>query len=354
MTARLKGYLVAIAAVAAATFVCFAIYPVFGLTNLVMVYLLATLLVATQGHRGPAALSSILSVLAFDFSFVPPRFSFTISDMQYVWTFVVMFITAMVISHLTIRMREEGHVARQEKERSIWLMEKAKKAEIEAESERLRSSLLSSVSHDLRTPLAAILGSASALVEKPAIRKDTVSTELLENIQSETERLSHLVQNILDATRLEAGKAQLRKERYPLEEIVGDVLERLKTTLKNREVVVTIPETMPAIPMDGLLIEQLLINLLENAVRHAPASSRIDISAQVKGNQLEVSVADQGPGLKADELEKVFDKFYHSPESPGAGLGLMICRAIADAHGGRIWAANRPEGGAVFTFRLPI
>src|SRR5579864_8484627 len=159
---RWREYGFAVVAVAVCTAICFAIFPRFELTNLVMVYLLGTLAVAARGRRGPAALSAALGVLCFDFFFVPPRYTLSVSDAQYVWTFAVMFTVAMIISHLTIRLREEAEAARQEEQRSAWLMEKAKKAEIEAESERMRSSLLSSVSHDFRTPLTAIVGSVSA------------------------------------------------------------------------------------------------------------------------------------------------------------------------------------------------
>src|SRR5579864_549282 len=162
---RYQEYGFAAGAVATATVVCFGMFRHFELTNLVMVYLLGTVAVATRGHRGPAAFSSILSVLAFDFFFVPPRFTFAVSDAQYIWTFLVMFTAAMIISHLTIRLQEEAEAARQGEQRTAWLMEKAKKAEIEAATERMRSALLSSVSHDFRTPLAAILGSAGALLE---------------------------------------------------------------------------------------------------------------------------------------------------------------------------------------------
>ncbi len=348
-----RGYWVSGAITTAATAVCFLIFPFFDLANLVMVYLLGTLWVATRGERGPAATSAIANILCFDFFFVPPRFTFNVNDVQYVWTFVVMFITAMVISHLTIRMREEAQSVRQGEQRSAWLMEKAKKAEIDAEGERMRSSLLSSVSHDLRTPLAAILGSASALAEQDAFKKNPASRELLDNIQNETERLSHLVQNLLDATRLEAGNVQLKKERFPLEEVVGGALERVQKLLKGRNIVVQIPAMLPPIPMDGVLIEQVLINLFENAVRHAPVGN-IELSAAVAGTVVTVSISDHGKGLGEDELERVFEKFYHNPSSPGSGLGLTICRAVINAHGGTIQAANRPDGGAVFTFTLPL
>jgi two-component system sensor histidine kinase KdpD len=176
----------------------------------------------------------------------------------------------------------------------------------------------------------------------------------LENIQSEGERLSHLVQNLLESTRLESGAVRLEKEKYPLEEVVGSTLERLGKSLQGRKVKVDIPESLPLIAMDATLIEQLMTNLLENAIRHTSKEAALEISAAVDGRQVVVGIGDWGPGLKLDELERVFDKFYHSPSSPGSGLGLAICRAIIQAHGGRIWAENRKGGGAIFQFTLPL
>lgn len=340
-----REYGFAMLAVACSTLICFAIFPHLALTNLVMIYLLGTLAVAARGHRGPAALSATLSVLCFDFFFVPPRFTLNVSDVQYLFTFAVMFATAMIISDLTIRLREEAEAARQGELRT-------RKAEWDAETERVRSSLLSSVSHDFRTPLAAIVGSAGTLLTKEEILKNSGFRELLENIQTEGERLSRLVQNLLEVARLESVRA--RKELYPLEEVVGSALDRTKKTMTGRNVQVAIPENLPLIPMDAVLMEQALINLLENGNRHTPKGSPLELSAWVDGDHVTIEIADQGPGLSAEDLAHAFDKFYHNPSSEGAGLGLAICRAILSAHGGRITAGNRPGGGAMFRLMLPL
>jgi len=295
-----------------------------------------------------------VSVLCFDFFFVPPRFTFRISDMQYLWTFVVMFLVAMIISHLTIRLQEEAQAAREGEQRTAWLLEKAKKAEVEAETERLRSSLLSSVSHDFRTPLTAIVGSAGTLLAREELRKNAPVKELLENIQSEGERLSRLIQNLLEATRLESRTVEIQKEACPLEEVVGSALERIEKSLGNRKVAVAIPEDLPLVPMDATLIEQVFVNLLENGIRHTPVGTNLEVSAIADGASVLISVQDRGPGIAPEDLEKVFTKFYHHPSSPGAGLGLAICRAIVNAHGGRIWVENRQGGGASFRFTLPL
>lgn len=234
------------------------------------------------------------------------------------------------------------------------LQENAKKVEVEVETERLRSSLLSSVSHDLRTPLTAIVGSASTLIGNEEMRKGPKGLELLETIQSEAERLSKLVQNLLEATRLESGAVQIKKELYPLEEIVGSALGRLEKSLQDRKVDVKLPQDLPAVPLDGMLIEQVFINLLENAIRHTPVKSAIDIGATLQQGMVSVTVADRGSGLNESDVERVFEKFFHARSSSGAGLGLAICRAIVSAHGGKIWAENRMGGGAMFRFTLPM
>jgi len=192
------------------------------------------------------------------------------------------------------------------------------------------------------------------LLEKEELIMDPKNRELLENIQTEGDKLSHLVQNLLEATRLESGSVRLSKEMVPFEEVVESVLGRLDKPLRGRQVKVDIPENLPLVPMDATLVEQVLVNLLENANRHTPRESVIEVSAAVEAGSLVVSVADRGPGLKQEDLERVFEKFYHDPSSPGSGLGLAICRAIVKVHGGSILAANRKGGGAVFTFSLPL
>jgi two-component system sensor histidine kinase KdpD len=234
------------------------------------------------------------------------------------------------------------------------LQEDTEQAMLAAEKERLRSSLLSSVSHDLRTPLAAIIGSASSLLQSGLLTNGK-ERELLENIQEEGERLARLVHNLIETTRLTSGAVQLRKEPYSIEDLVGSSLGRVEKLLAGREVTTDIPEDLPMVPLDSVLMEQVFINLLENAARHTPAGTAIALSATLEKEALLVAVADRGPGLAADELERVFEKFYHARSaSAGAGLGLAICRAVVEAHGGRIWAENRPGGGAVFRFTLPL
>ena len=224
----------------------------------------------------------------------------------------------------------------------------------EMETERLRNTLLSSVSHDLRTPLAAITGAASALLQ-PTPLEPAVERGLKEAIYDEADRLSRLVTNLLDMTRLESGSLRLSTEWHSLEELVGSALARLDRSRKGRVVEVSIPADLPLVPVDAVLMEQVLVNLLDNAFKYTEPGSPIRISAAAHGRTVTVEVADEGPGLPLGAEDRAFEKFYRGTSGrTGFGLGLPICRAIVAAHGGRIWAENRNPHGAVFRFTLPL
>jgi len=231
------------------------------------------------------------------------------------------------------------------------LAERARKAQMEAESERLRSALLSSVSHDFRTPLASIVGASSAMASGEL--KSEEIRELAQSVYEESLRLSRFVANLLDMTRLESGSVDLKRELQPIEEVVGPALERVKPRLGTREVVVDLPESLPVVAIDARLMEQLFVNLLENVARHTPDGTRVDIRATAEGGLLRVTVEDRGPGLPPGSESRVFEKFFRASDRvEGAGLGLAICHAIAAAHGGTITASNRPGGGASFVVTL--
>ena len=240
---------------------------------------------------------------------------------------------------------------------NVHLSLESQKAHLKAETEQLRSALLSSVSHDLRTPLAVITGSASSLLDPEGHLTEGARQDLARDIYNESERLNRFLSNLLEMTRLSAGKVQLKMEIQPLEEVVGGSLSRLEKKLGGRNVKADLPEDLPMLPLDSLLMEQVFINLIENAAKYTPDGSPIGISAHVRKNMLKVEVADSGPGLPPGDEELVFEKFYRGKSTShktGVGLGLAICKAVVEAHGGRIWAENRPEGGAVFYFTLPL
>lgn len=239
----------------------------------------------------------------------------------------------------------------------VTLAERTQQARLEVEAERLRTSLLSSLSHDLRTPLGVIAGSASTLRDSGDTLASGARTDLLDSILEESQRMNRLIVNLLDMVRLETGSLQVQKEWQPLEDAAGVALIRLGERLRDHPVEVRLPPDLPLVPLDAILLEQVFINLLENAAKYTPAGTPIEISAVAGPGVVTVSVADRGPGLTPGEELRIFDKFYRGGDAPigrGVGLGLTICRGIVSAHGGRIWAENRPDGGAAFRFTLPL
>jgi two-component system sensor histidine kinase KdpD len=465
-------------------------FPHFEISNLVMVYLLGIVLLARRHGRGPSLLASILSVAAFDFFFVPPHLTFTVSDVRYLVTFVVMLLVGMVISGMTIRIRAQAEAVREREQRTAalyamsrelastrgvgelvqitvrhvadvfrahtvvllpedgrltarggpdadsplgaseldaarWVLEhgqpaglgtrtlpgaarlyvplvasrgcagvlgvrpaqphafdtpeqlhqletfanqtalaierarladEAQEREVRIETERLRNSLLSSVSHDLRTPLATITGAASTLLEQAGRLDAAAQRDLLESVREEAERLNRLVQNLLEMTRLESGALELRKQWHAIEEVIGAALRRLTKQLAGRRINTRVLPDLPLVAMDDVLIEQVLVNLIDNAVKYTPPGSPVDIVATATDQAVTVEVADRGPGVPAGQEEKIFEKFHRGQgiDGRGAGLGLAICRGIVRAHGGRIWAQNLPGRGVAFLFTLPL
>jgi two-component system sensor histidine kinase KdpD len=238
----------------------------------------------------------------------------------------------------------------------VHYVEVAQDALVRMESERLRNSLLAALSHDLRTPLTVLVGLAESLT----LTKPTLSPAQLESagaIQDEARRMSTLVSNLLDMARIESGEVKLNLQWQPLEEVVGSALNATQGMLKQHVVEVHVPRDLPLVRIDALLIERVLVNLLENASKYTSPGSRIILAAEAIADQLSVSVSDNGPGLPAGREEAVFQKFTRGEResaTPGVGLGLTICRAIVESHQGKIVAANRPGGGARFTFTLPL
>ncbi len=229
------------------------------------------------------------------------------------------------------------------------------------QTDALRAALLSSVSHDLRTPLSSIKATTSSLLQEDVRWDENTQRSSLQAIEREVDRLNRLVGNLLDLSRIEGNALTPEKEWYPLDELIYDVLGRMQPLLHDRLVQTSLLEDLPPIELDYLQIDQVLTNLIENAVRYTPAGSPIEISARVEGEQVSVSVADRGPGIPPVQSERIFDKFYRvldmqreATHPRGSGLGLAVCRGLIAAHGGQIWVENRASGGAVFSFTLPV
>jgi two-component system sensor histidine kinase KdpD len=461
----------------------------FDRDNIVAVFLLTVVVVAWRFGRGPAALAAFLSVASFDFFFVPPRYSFAVSDVQYLLTFAVMLAVGLIVGQLTAGLRFQARVAAHREERAgslyeiardlsgamqieqvvkisdesiertfrasaavllpdangklrpttlgvgselavdigiaQWAFDKgqqagfgtdtlpgsevlyiplrapvqargvlavkadnrrrlripeqrqlldtfaaliaialervhyvgvAQEAVVRMESERLRNSLLAALSHDLRTPLTVLVGLAESLsLAKPAL--SAAQLETARAMQEEAHRMSALVSNLLDMARIESGDVKLNLEWQSIEEVVGSALRAARAMLKAHVIDARLAADLPLVRFDALLLERVLVNLLENASKYTPPGSRVTVGADVLGDQLSLTVSDDGPGLPPGREEAVFQKFTRGEResaTPGVGLGLSICRAIIESHGGTIVAKNRHGGGASFILTLPL
>lgn len=484
------GSAVALACVSVATGVAGAVAGVVEPSNVAMLYLLGVVIAGAISGRGPALLATLLSVVCFNFFFVPPVFTFLVDDHRFLITFGVMGVVGAIIAQLTSQVREQADAAQAREWRASslynmsrelaaartlddviesgsrhiretfassvcillpdddgklaqapgdkagftpdptdlgaaqWaadhgqtaglgtatlpaaramflplsasqgrigvlgvkphqegqhyslnhlhlletfadqlaqaiertsLIRETQSAQIQAETERLRSALLSSVSHDLRTPLSIVTGAATTLLgDGPALDEGT-RRALTESICQEADRLNQLINNLVFATRLESGNIQLRREWLAVEEVVGSALNRLRERVADRTVRTFVPADLPLVQGDPVLIEQVVINLLENALRHTPPGTPIDVSSWSNQQSVIIKVADQGPGLSQGEEQRVFDRFYRGrANTTGLGLGLYICRGIVAVHGGRCWAESSAGQGAAFLFSLPV
>ncbi len=305
--------------------------------NIAMIYLIGVVGVAIWGGKGPSVFASFLSVAALDFFFVHPYFTFVVSDTQYLITLFVMLLVALVIAEMTAKIREQFKVAQ------------------EIETERIKNALLQSVSHDLRTPLAAIAGSASVLMDDAPLFDERLCRSLAGSIYEESQRLNRIIENLVCATRIESGSVSLSKEWVSVEEIVGTALKRMETRLEGRTVSTEMCADLPLIMADGLLLELAVVNVIENAVKHTPAGTSIHISTASSNRKVVVRISDNGAGIEPALKKEVFKRFFRSgtQSGDGMGLGLYICAGIIQAHRGRIYADNSVNGGAVFTFELP-
>jgi len=318
-----------------ATALTFPLYPRVDLVNIAMVYLLGTAWSGLRFGRGASALCAVASVAAFDFFFVPPRFSFDVADAQYLFALVVMLAVGLVIAHLTASVHEFRGVA---------------------ERAKLCNTLLASISHDLRGPLTTIAG-AGSLVAGTGDAMDRQRRMLLgELIERNAREMTGLLNNVLELMRLETVKGPIHAEWESLEELVAAAWKRNEQQLAHLRVVTRIASQLPPVYVDAQLIVQLFSNLLENASKYTPAGTCVTVAAELRSGAVQVSLEDEGPGFGPRDPESLFGMFERGSERGprGTGLGLAICRAIARLHGGEIRAMAGPRGGARFEIALPL
>lgn len=335
-----------------------ALFDVAGLdeTNLALSYIPSVAASAAWFGRGPAVWSALGSVVLFNFFFTAPRYTLAVHDPRAFFTFAVLLGIGLVVSELTARLEERSSALvalALEREQSS---ERARRAQVEVEAEKLRASLLSSISHDLRTPLAVITGASSSLLEADDSFTPTERRELVETIFDESDRLCQIVEDLLHLTRLTSERPVLRKEWQVVEDIVGSALHRSAAALAAHEIELDVPDALPMIAVDGVLLELLLINLLENAAKYSPRGSTVTVTARAGPAVVALEVSDRGKGLSAEEQARAFEAFYRGPGASvrGTGLGLTICRAISTLHGGTLTVTDRPGGGSTFRLELPL
>lgn len=324
---------------------------------------------ALIGGRAAGLGVAVLAAAAFNFVFLVPFGTFEVDVVDDLVAFVVFALVALTVATLVAREGERRRAAMQRTEEveRLWCANEAMQAEhvrLEAEKRALeavdaqRAALLRSVSHDLRTPLAAIRAVSSDLRDGVAYG-DTARQELLELVVDEADRLDRLVHNLLSMSRIEAGSLQPDRQALPIDELLHDRVQRLGGLLRSARVTVDAPAGLPLVSADYTMVEQVLTNLLENATRYSPAGTSIVVGATPRGDVVEVSVIDQGPGIDPHDAERLFRPFERGAGSRSSGLGLAICRAIVESHGGTIAvgpATNGlgPQRGARFSFTLPV
>ena len=347
----------------------------FDLANIAMLFPLAVLFAAIRLGRGPAVFAAFLSVALFDFFFVHPHFTLAVSDLQYLLTFAVLLAVALTTAELAARLRRERDSAEARGE-------EAARARLAVESERLRNTLLASLSHDLRTPLTALAGLAESLpLAGPPL--PPAQAELAEAIRTEALRTHALARDLLDLARLQSDAPHLALDWIAVDELVGSAVQSRAHPLRAHTLALDLPDDLPLLRADAVLMQRVLCNLLDNAIAHTPAGGRITIGARSTAAGaasdgapawLEIEVCDDGCGLPPGREQAIFERFVRGaaprsagaaehPDEPartrttgdeGTGLGLALVRAIIEVHGGSVTAHNRPSGGACVTLRMPL
>jgi K+-sensing histidine kinase KdpD len=329
-----------------------------------LVLVMPGVVAAWAGGRVPALITALGAALAFNLAFLPPYWTLKVDLVDDAIALVVFVAVALAVGTLVALEGERRAQAETRSAEIAALYEQ--QSELRADQQRLaaekgaaeqvgeqRSALLRSVSHDLRTPLATIRAVTSDLRDG-ADYDDATRAELLDLVGDEAERLDRLVTNLLSLSRIQAGALEPERQAVAVDELLTDRVRRLKRLLRDRRIALDVPFALPLVDADYTLVDQVVTNLLENAVRHSPEGSTIRVRARPRGEWIEVSVADQGPGVAAEDQDVIFEPFRRGQGSNSSGVGLAICRAIVEAHGGAIAVSAANGGGAELTFTLPV
>lgn len=352
--------MLAVLGLAILTAIMFALGNYVNPITVALVFLLFILFLATIFGSKPAVSASVLAMLCFNYFFLPPFGTLTIADPQNWIALFAFFVVAITAGQLSAKAKHRA-------EEAEWLyrelqeaFEKASQAEALKQSEKLKSALLDAVTHDLRTPLTSIKASVTMLLEENQENAVHITLEpqgreeLLEIIDEETDRLNNFVESMVEVARLEAGEFHLRKIPTEVEEIISNALQRAESLAANHQILVNLATNLPKISVDSKAISEVIYNLIDNAVKYSPSKSKIIISVGQIEDCLEISVEDEGKGVKIDERNKIFQKFYRGDKTvKGFGMGLAIVRGIIEAHDGRIWVEGG-KIGAKFIFELPL
>jgi two-component system sensor histidine kinase KdpD len=315
-------------------------------TTAALVYVLAVTAAATLGGLAAGLAASLLSFLSLNFFFTSPFHTFIVTKPEDLIALVVFLLVSVTIGTLiSTALSQRARAERRERE--------AREARQEADTNRLRAALFSSVTHDLRTPLSSITASVTSLLAEQAVFSPEDRLELLETIRHEADRLNRVVGNLLDLSRMRAGALSPSKSPASVDELVEGVVGRLEPLLRQHEIVVSLPDDLSDVAMDVGQMDQVLTNLLENAARFTPVGKRIAVTVQTPDGVVRVRVEDEGRGIVPGQREHIFEPFVRGEDSPGTGLGLAIARAIVEAHGGKIWIENGATTGTAVIVELP-
>jgi two-component system sensor histidine kinase KdpD len=353
-------YLIATVAVALPIALLERLRPELSQTSIALILVLPVVLVAVTCGRGPALYASILAGLSFNFFFIGPFYSFLINRPEDVVAFVVFVTTAVLVGQLSSRLEKRVLLTEKQKEELVHVRGEFERAAAQAaeadalrKSEQLKTALLDAVTHDLRTPLTSIKAAISTIRVESVTPE--VQRELFEVIEQESDRLNHFIQSMMDLAKLEAGEVTLASRIVAPEEMVEDALLRADPLLDGHPVEIAMASGLPAPRVDPRLISQVIFTLLENAAKYSGPSTKITVSVRQKEKNICFAVDDEGPGIPADLRDHVFEKFFRAGSQPGLGMGLAIARGIVQAHGGKIWIENGPDGkGTSVQFMVPL